>query len=299
MFSIKNFLFCSFSLSAYASPFVIQTNEDYKLVSLQEIHSSKIHSFTDLFSSAEKDYSKGIIPFINNANSVDLGMNNVPVFDQGQYGTCVTFSTTAALDTVVNELIDQQCTLELTSTLGTDYWDGADYSSQIIEPLKQYGVVKSGSCPSLYPNRQTTISLSDYAQLQQPIAVNYVYHAQLSLDTLKSALKNGHRVTIGFGLQANDSDPISVEGYDIRVNGKTNKGGLWACHQSSASNFVSFGNYCGNPQAGHEVVVIGYDDKQQLLKVRNSWNTQVGDNGDFYMTYAFFQAMDDDGTEIY
>jgi len=46
------------------------------------------------------------------------------------------------------------------------------------------------------------------------------------------------------------------------------------------------------------VIVIGYDDKQQLLKIRNSWDTVVGDHGNFYMTYAFFNSMGLDGTEV-
>lgn len=46
----------------------------------------------------EKDYSKGIIPFNKSKGAVDIGMANVPVLDQGAYGTCVTFAATAALD---------------------------------------------------------------------------------------------------------------------------------------------------------------------------------------------------------
>ena len=80
---------------------------------------------------AEKDYSKGINPKFQ----VDLGMANVPVLDQGAYGTCVTFSSTAALDAILaqGDFVSQQCSLELDYGLNNDYWDGAYYPSQIID----------------------------------------------------------------------------------------------------------------------------------------------------------------------
>ena len=103
----------------------------------------------------EIDYSKGIAPFKKSATSVDLGMANVPVLDQGAHGTCVTFATTAAIDALLNQadFIDQQCNLALNKALGNDYWDGADAPSQMIDPIKMYGIVSKNHCfGSKYPN---------------------------------------------------------------------------------------------------------------------------------------------------
>jgi C1A family cysteine protease len=36
-------------------------------------------------------------------SSVNLGMNNVPVLDQGRHGTCATFATTAAVDAALGQ----------------------------------------------------------------------------------------------------------------------------------------------------------------------------------------------------
>ena len=57
--------------------------------------------------------------------------------------------------------------------------------------------------------------------------------------------------------------------------------------------------------AGHEMIITGYDDiavavdnngqkHQGLFVLRNSWGAQVGNKGDFYMTYDYFAkyAMD-------
>ena len=51
--------------------------------------------------------------------------------------------------------------------------------------------------------------------------------------------------------------------------------------------------------SGHEIIVIGYDDSQRLLKIRNSWGKQAGDLGDYYMTYDFYNIMAMDFTELY
>ena len=38
---------------------------------------------------------------------------------------------------------------------------------------------------------------------------------------------------------------------------------------------------------GHAVLAVGYDDASQCFIVRNSWGSSWGDNGYFYMPYAY------------
>ena len=61
-----------------------------------------------------------------------LGMNNVPVLDQGSHGTCVTFAITAAIDAALSkgDYISQLCQLELGTYLepmgySVSGWDGS------------------------------------------------------------------------------------------------------------------------------------------------------------------------------
>jgi C1A family cysteine protease len=53
---------------------------------------------------------------------------------------------------------------------------------------------------------------------------------------------------------------------------------------------------------GHEMVITGYNDTatvtdndgkthQGVFTLRNSWGTDVGDEGNFYMTYDFFKKF--------
>lgn len=248
----------------------------------------------------ELDYTKGIKPFTNSATSVDLGMGKVPVLDQGAYGTCVTFASTAALDAKLKlgDYIDQQCSLALNKFLGNDYWNGAYTAVEILQPLKEHGIIPKGQCfGSTYPKKSQKVPTNKYEAKSDKSytgQISYHYTEKADLNVVKETIKAGYRVAIGTAL-ADTPDPISVNGFDVKVQGssKSYDGGLWACKQPGNSS-----NYCADQNAGHEVIIVGYDDKQQLLKIRNSWGTSAGHEGDFYMTYAFFNAMVADHTEL-
>ena len=114
---------------------------------------------------SERDYTSGIIPFSNSSGAVDLGMSNVPVLDQGAYGTCVTFSTIAAIDAKyhLGDYIDQQCSLALNMSLGKNWWNGAYAPANILEPLKKYGIIYKGNCfGSQYPNPSQVVPSNVY-----------------------------------------------------------------------------------------------------------------------------------------
>jgi C1A family cysteine protease len=41
------------------------------------------------------------------------------------------------------------------------------------------------------------------------------------------------------------------------------------------------------PQGGHAIMAVGYDDSKEALIIRNSWGTNWGLNGYFYMPYGY------------
>lgn len=247
----------------------------------------------------ENDYSEGVESFHTSKTAKDLDMNDVPVLDQGQHGTCVTFASTVVLDALLEkgDFIDQQCSLAHNLFLGKNYWDGANYASQIIEPLQKYGVVEKNNCTETYPAPKLKIKTDDYKNLVNADVtvenVAFTHYNSVTIDHVRKAIDAGRRLTLGFQLKAN-SDTVSVQGFDVTIDGKKRKGGLWACKQPSSTK-----NYCGFSISGHEVVIVGYDDEQKLLKIRNSWSAKSGENGDFYMTYEFFDAMSIDATEVW
>lgn len=47
-----------------------------------------------------------------------------------------------------------------------------------------------------------------------------------------------------------------------------------------------------NPLGGHAVVIVGYDSSKKLFKIRNSWGSDWGDSGHFYMHYEYLLNSD-------
>ena len=41
------------------------------------------------------------------------------------------------------------------------------------------------------------------------------------------------------------------------------------------------------PEGGHAILGVGYDDSKEALIIRNSWGTEWGLKGYFYMPYAY------------
>ena len=178
----------------------------------RRINAVKMGSF---WQQSEKDYRGGIRSF-SGGSAVDLGMDGVPVLDQGAYGTCVTFASTAALDARIGkgDYISQQCSLALSQGLSNNYWDGAYYPGQIIDPLRDNGVVEQSKCPDRYPSRYASVSVQDYKNLADAeasaavAAVTYSYSPSANLEGVKKALRSGSRVLTGFLLQGSSSQAV-------------------------------------------------------------------------------------------
>lgn len=275
---------------------------EYKKISFMKIEPTlkmldKIQQANEkmLFNGGELDYSSGITKFKDSEGAVDIGMENVPVLDQGQYGTCVTFASTAALDArfKMGDYLDQQCSLALDLTLGNNYWHGAYTANEVILPLKKYGFIAKGYCfGSKYSDPNQTVNLNQYIDLSFKGYSNAIVTKNMrpDIDAIKKALDSKFRVAIGFLYNSDyNTKMINKDGSVVSQN----RGGLWSCYQPSDPD-----NRCVKTNSGHEVLVIGYDDRQQLLKIRNSWSSNMGDNGDYYMTYNFFSAMANDQTII-
>ncbi|WP_158997286.1 C1 family peptidase [Pigmentibacter ruber] len=259
--------FAAFSLTSVAK------EENQNLILENSVNSNEI------------DYKDGILPFKNSANSVDLGMANVPVRDIGAYGYIVVFSTVSALNAKLKlpYLIDVNCTNALLNTI----YPNSATPEETLDTLKEFGIVferKNLKCGfTIKKEEYLKISNKNYKS-----QISYKSYPKLSINELKLTLKNGHRVLIGTSLQDNLGDPISVNGFNLKVigNSKIYDGGLYACQQPQSNE-----NYCLNGNSGTLLIAIGYDDNQQLIKLRNSWGVNAGENGDFYMTYSFYEKM--------
>ncbi len=246
-----------------------------------------------------KEITSGRTLFIAN----DLGMSNVPVLNQGPHGTCVTFATTALLNAKMKagDFISQQCILELGVHINntsksqgvSEYsgWNGL-FNDVALERIKQYGVISKSTCPHDYANTSYSLTYQMYLDLSSRLWADSFDFKKLDkgdLAAVKTAINNNNRVAVGVLLHKDFQAGIAV-------NGKPT--GLWNIPYD-VNRFVTELTKGNKLAGGHALVITGYDDEKQLLKVRNSWGENIGDSGEFYLTYDYFELMSMEVIEVF
>jgi len=255
-------------------------------------------------------------------SKVSIGMNNVPVLDQGIHGTCATFATTGAYDAAYGQgdYVSQLCNLELGSYLeehDSSYYSGWDgtWDMYVAAQLTKYGAIPvsyqmSDGCAGVkvYPAYNSSIgnpmSVSDFTQHSVNIAQKVSYSILLSpsqalsaetnnanlIKQIKTSLRQNHRVVFGVLVDVNRGG-VGAFGTNV-VQGDT-----WILTPQIRKDAEN-----GSINAGHAMIITGYDDtrvvtgpnnlKQKgIFILRNSWGTSAGNGGEYYMTYAYFKLL--------
>jgi C1A family cysteine protease len=296
----------------------IQVSDETKELLIKRSKEVAVHS--GLFSNSSKGADYVSLP-----SNITLGMNNVPVLDQGQHGTCVTFAVTGAMDAVLSkgDYISQLCHLQLGTYLenhgyGMSGWNGS-YAIQVINQIEQYGIVsttkqyKSG-CGGLkqYPAYSshssksfmdpeafrsmselvfgTVINWSDVSQQGNPVD---------TLNEVKQSLNLGDRLVFA----------VMLPRIDLGTAGAVGKHNTWF-YKDSWVLTPEILKSVDHIEAAHEMIITGYDDNavavdnngekhKGLLTLRNSWGSSVGDYGEFYMSYDYFKLLSFDVKRIH
>jgi len=263
---------------------------------------------------------------------VELGMNGVPVLDQGKHGTCVTFAVTGAIDAILGkgDYISQLCNLELGTYLDRrgyyklSGWDGFT-GPFALNQILQFGIInkvkqKTKSCAGVteYPlnseyNHGKPMSLDEFKSKSEDMFVKiywepildyfqsinidpaHPYDADQTFLQVKQALAaaqntvNPMRIVFGSFLPVGHCGPGACARYHENQD-------TWALTQAIMNDPDSWF------KAGHEMIITGYDDNAVaidnegqkhtgLFILRNSWGNDVGDQGNYYMTYDFFKKF--------
>ncbi|WP_454780623.1 C1 family peptidase [Legionella sp. WA2022007384] len=288
----------------------VQLSDETKNLLAQRAQDALEHKHQFTYTSSNKIASP--IP-----NSVNLGMNKVPVLDQGIHGTCVTFAITAALDAAMTkgDYISQLCNLQLGSYLekhgyGMSGWNGS-YASLVIEQIEQYGAINKikqlkFGCGGMtqYPtylehDPESFIEPEQFSSLSEPIfgkEVNWTdvfqrTDPEKNLNDVKQALYAGDRLVFA----------VLLPRTDLGFVGAVGKYKTWIYKDSwvLTPEIIAGIDYV---ESAHEMVITGYDDNavavdpngvkhKGLLFLRNSWGTSVGDYGEFYMSYDYFKLL--------
>ena len=294
-----------------------------KVITLLKVNVSEKARQTLVKRTAETSKLAQHVPIPSYARHAQLGMNGVPVLNQGSHGTCATFANTAAIDAALGkgDYISQLCQLQLgrhleNSAYMPSGWEGTT-GQIVLNQMTIFGVVtkdqqRTNGCAGLneYPmegaDPAAEMTLPEYHQISEAIpqdkvawsSILDVYQASLertniirAINNIKAALQAGDRVTFGVLLVDFNVGVVGAIGQNVVAND------TWILTPEMAHDLQE-----GAELAGHEMVITGYDDDavatddhgrlhRGLFTLRNSWGEGIGDKGNFYMSYNYLNAL--------
>lgn len=210
-----------------------------------------------------------VIPYKYNYETV----GRVPmVSNQGSLGTCWAFASLTALESSLmpkESYIFSVDHMSLSNSFNLGQEDGGDYAMSMAYLLAWQGPVLEEDDP--YGDGVTTEGLE---------AVKHVQEIQIieskDYETIKKMIFKYGGVQSSFYASVLDDNTGNTKYYNAETN-----------------------SYCyiGNKKPNHDIVIIGWDDNYSkdnfnadiesdgAFICRNSWGSDFGDNGDFYISY--------------
>ena len=204
-------------------------------------------------------------------DSVDLRSKCPPVYDQGQLGSCVSNALAAAVDfdrlhqgfPLLNpsRLFIYYCARVLEHTTQQDA------GATVRDGIKV--VVSDGAPPETdWPYAPAKLAVRPPGNVFQDAHKNLVseyMRLPQTLPRLKTCLAQGFPFVFGMNVyESFESDSVALTGI-----------------VPMPSNLET---YLG----GHCVMAVGYSEDRQAFLVRNSWGTEWGLKGYFWLPYAYF-----------
>ncbi|MDR3094387.1 MAG: C1 family peptidase, partial [Bacteroidales bacterium] len=211
---------------------------------------------------------------------VDLSSKFPPIGDQGQYGTCVAWSTAYNLKTALNGIEKGWTASQLADknnqTSPADLWmalsssdRGSNCNGTNFEPALDAMIAKDIASLGAVAYTSINCSGSSSGKGSGNKLANYRKIASetqgLTVDNFRGYLQSGRPISIGARL-------------GDRFMG-------W--NSASVINSDTYNNP-GMQHAYHAMVLVGYDDNKSAFRVRNSWGSSWGDNGSIWVEYDFF-----------
>lgn len=248
---------------------------------------------------------------------VDLSKYAPPAINQGDKGTCVAVSIGYYMRSVLEarkrgltnkaEILKHSASpYYLYSALKDQNQDknctfGID-AGQALEYLKNYGLPPfsafpdPGFCTDLFnPQRYPATRIKDYVKL-----FRITEPSQTKVLAVKQALAELSPVVVGFETTGSIGNLSFIKTLAPRLksyvsalvftNKPTNLNLQWQPYQANALAF------------GHAICVVGYDDtmfRTGAFKLINSWGSNWGDNGYFWISYQDFSKFAKYGYQAY
>jgi C1A family cysteine protease len=202
-----------------------------------------------------------------NPNLVDLRKYCSPIENQGSLGSCTGQSIAGAIELLNkrggkhNDVSRLFIYYYERLILGTVNYDSGAYIRDGIKATNKYGA----SLESLWPHdirkfRQEPITEAKNDALNRKVTR---YERVNDFNGCIDALTNGYPIIMGFRV------------YDSFMSKNVARTGIMPYPNTKREKLLG----------GHAVLLVGYDKRKKVFIARNSWGTNWGDKGYFYMPF--------------
>lgn len=204
---------------------------------------------------------------------VDLRNNASPIEDQSQIGSCTANAAAGIMEYL--QLKNNKPLTDLSRLFiyyntrlmqGTKDYDSGATIRTTIKSIVKYGACKETYWPyniNKYKSKPTQIAYKDGLKRQA-----LTYQRLYTLNDMKSCLASGYPFEFGFSVYSS---------FD-----KIDKSGMMPYPDVKNEEL----------EGGHAVCAFGYNDMNHTFIIRNSWGTDWGDQGYFYMPDTFISDPD-------
>jgi len=216
---------------------------------------------------------------------IDHRPRQSPVKNQGNRGTCVAHATCGALEAIYQkpfDLSEQLAHARFNNILGRDH--------RLNKGLRTTDAASFLTSPNLiceeyrmpYMARQADVIAACNNTSQLPIPNAAQNNANYGI---KKSVVVGDSGLVGRSIRNTKYlESILAAGHNIVL-------GTWVAFSDNTGSQIIQPVYNGNNQliheAGHAMLIVGYDAKKQYFIIKNSWGPQWGKQGYAYISYNY------------
>lgn len=222
-------------------------------------------------------------PVATKETNIDLSHDFTPIKNQGPVGACTTFAVTAVYEYILkkndradHDLSERFLYYNAREADGRLDKEGVAISTA-IRSIGDNGICSEEKWPFSFDEYNTKPSDEAYQdavsrKIKKALNIVLTDNQDENRDALRSAISEGYPVIISLNL----FDAFDHIGSDGMVP-VPSPGDLILQRDDAESRTSS----------PHAMVACGYDDKNQVFLVRNSWGERFGKNGYCYIPYAY------------
>ena len=202
---------------------------------------------------------------------VDLRPKDVPIYDQGDIGSCVGNGTAGVINFIQPQVAPSRLFIYYNARVieGDPQQDGG---AEIHDAITS--VVKQGVCPeSLWEYDTTKFAVEPDEEAYSTAKTDLVtdYFSLQTISDLKQCLASGYPIVFGATVFE------ELESSEV-----------------ARSGVLPMPTNPGNPIGGHCMVLVGYNESQNQFIVRNSWGSGWGQKGYLMIPYAYIEQFASD-----